>query len=275
MSHSLDPPGDRLRAWSEQQAALAEFGLVALRSQDLDAILQRACELVARGLRAPIAKVLEALPGRNELLLRAAVGVPSDVATAGTTTVPGGHGSAAGYIMLADKPVISHVPTETRFEPSEVVRRTDVVVSLNVLILCEDRAYGTLEVDCQEEREFTTDNINFLQTYANLLGAAVDRHRAHHQLAAAAAERAVLLRELQHRAQNDMAVVTSFLRMEARRAKRSETRRRLESVGQRVESLALIYGRLYQSGATHAVDLAGYLGRTRQAAVPHARPRAR
>jgi two-component sensor histidine kinase len=259
MFRSQDPSGDRLRAWSEQQAALAEFGLIALRGGDLDAILQRACELVARGLRAPIAKVLEALPDRDELLLRAAVGVPSEVATTGKTTVPGGHGSAAGYIMLADEPVISHVATETRFEPSEVVRQTSVVVSLNVLILCEDRAYGTLEVDCQEEREFTTDDVNFLQTYANLLGAAVDRYRAHHQLAAAAAERAVLLRELQHRARNDMAVVTSFLRMEARRAKRSETRRRLESVGQRVESLALIYGRLYQSGATHAVDLAGYL----------------
>src|SRR4051794_6870357 len=103
MFRSADPPGNRLHAWSEQQAALAEFGLVALRGGDLDAILQRACKLVARGLGAPIARVLEARPGRNELLLRAAVGVPSDVATAGTTTVPGGHGSAAGYVMLADK----------------------------------------------------------------------------------------------------------------------------------------------------------------------------
>src|SRR4051795_12685180 len=112
MFRSPDPPRNRQHAWSEQQAALAEFGLIALRSQDLDAILQRACELVARGLRAPIAKVLEALPERDELLLRAAVGVPSEVATTGKTTVPGGHGSAAGYIMLADEPVISHVPTE-------------------------------------------------------------------------------------------------------------------------------------------------------------------
>jgi hypothetical protein len=63
MFRSADPPGNRLHAWSEQQAALAEFGLVA------------------RGLRAPIAKVLEALPGRDELLLRAAVGVPPEVAT--------------------------------------------------------------------------------------------------------------------------------------------------------------------------------------------------
>src|SRR3954453_23578674 len=104
MSRSPDPWGNRLHAWSEQQAALAEFGLVALRGKDLDAILQRACELVARGLRAPIAKVFEALLGRDELLLRAAVGVPSEVASAGTTTVPGGHGSAAGYVMLADEP---------------------------------------------------------------------------------------------------------------------------------------------------------------------------
>ena len=66
--------------------------------------------------------------------------------------------------MLADEPVISHVSAETRFEPSEVVRQTSVVVSLNVLILCENRAYGTLEVDCQEEREFTTDDVKFLQT---------------------------------------------------------------------------------------------------------------
>ena len=248
-----------MRAWSEQQAALAEFGLVALRADDLDAILQRACELVARGLRAPIAKVAEALPGCDELLLRTAIGVPPEVATIGETRIPSGHGSAAGYTLLADEPVISHIPTETRFEPSQVVRQTGVVVSLNVLILCKDGAFGTLEVDCQEEREFTPDDINFLQTYANLLGAAVDRHRAHHQLAAAAAERAILLRELQHRTQNDLTVVTSLLRMEARRAKRSETRWRLETVGERVESLALIYRRLYQSGATHAVDLAVYL----------------
>jgi two-component sensor histidine kinase len=259
MFRSQDPSGDRLRAWSEQQAALAEFGLVALRADDLDAILQRACELVARGLRAPIAKVAEALPGCDELLLRAAIGVPPEVATIGETQIPGGHGSAAGYTLLADEPVISHIPTETRFEPSQVVRQTGVVVSLNVLILCKNGAFGTLEVDCQEEREFTPDDINFLQTYANLLGAAVDRHRAHHQLAAAAAERAILLRELQHRTQNDLTVVTSLLRMEARRAKRSETRWRLETVGERVESLALIYRRLYQSGATHAVDLAVYL----------------
>ena len=87
----------------------------------------------------------------------------------------------------------------------------------------------------------------------------MDRHKAHRERVAAAEERSVLLRELQHRTQNDMAIITSMLRMEARRAKRSETRRRLESVGQRVEVLSLVYRRLYLTGVTDAVNLATYL----------------
>lgn len=247
------------REWAEQQAALAEFGQFALSSLDLDLILGRACELVARGLRTPIAKIMQIVPGGDELLTRAQVGLPPDIASAGVTTVPGGHGSAAGYALAAGEPVISHIPTETRFEVSDVVRRSRVVVSANVLIGGCAGAFGTLEVDSLEERTFTPSDISFLRNYANLLAAAVDRHAAHRERAAAAEERAVLLRELQHRTQNDMAIITSMLRMEARRAKRNETRRRLDSVGQRVEVLSLVYRRLYATGATDAVDLATYL----------------
>jgi two-component sensor histidine kinase len=247
------------QGWSEQQDALAEFGQFALSSLDLDLILQRACELVARGLQAPIAKILQTLLESDDLLIRAAVGLPPDIAVAGVTTVPGGHGSAAGYALVEGEPIISHIPTETRFEPSDVVRRSHVVVSANVLIGGTSEAFGTLEVDTLTERIFTQSDISFLRNYANLVAAAVDRHRAHRERVASAEERAALLRELQHRTQNDMAIITSMLRMEARRAKRAETRRRLESVSQRVEVLALVYRRLYLTGAADVVNLSTYL----------------
>jgi two-component sensor histidine kinase len=175
------------------------------------------------------------------------------------TTVPGGRGSAAGYALLEGEPIISHVPTETRFEVSEVVRCSHVVVSANVLIRGASEAFGTLEVDTLTEGTFTAYDISFLRNYANLLAAAVDRHKAHRERVTSAEERAVLLRELQHRTQNDMAIITSMLRMEARRAKRNETRRRLESIGHRVEVLSMVYRRLYVTGMTDAVNLASYL----------------
>jgi two-component sensor histidine kinase len=235
------------QGWTERQDALAEFGQFALSCFDLDLILQRACELVARGLQTPIAKIMQTIPGSDELLIRAAVGLPRDVATAGVTKVPGGRGSAAGYAL------------ETRFQVSEVVRRADVVVSANVVIGATGEAFGTLEVDSLAERNFTQSDISFLRNYANLLAAALDRHKAYRERVASAEERSILLRELQHRTQNDLAIITSMLRMEARRAKRSETRRRLESVGHRVEALSLVYRRLYVTGVTDAVNLSAYL----------------
>jgi GAF domain-containing protein len=169
------------QGWSEQQDALAEFGQFALSCFDLDLILQRACELVARGLQTPIAKIMQTIPGSEDLLIRAAVGLPRDVATAGVTKVPGGRGSAAGYTLVAGEPVISHIPTEKRFQVSEVVRRSDVIVSANVVIGATGEAFGTLEVDSLTERKFTHSDVSFLQNYANLLASALDRHKAHRE----------------------------------------------------------------------------------------------
>jgi hypothetical protein len=64
-----------------------------------------------------------------------------------------------------------------------------VVVSLTVLIACDDREYGVLEVDWRQERRVTDDDANFLQGYANLLAAAVDRLRKNARIAAAAMDR--------------------------------------------------------------------------------------
>ena len=50
-----------------------------------------------------------------------------------------------------------------------------------------------------ETARFTEDDANFLQSYANLLAAAIDRLRTHHRLAETAHQKDVLLHELQHR----------------------------------------------------------------------------
>ena len=156
-----ESPSDRnhVDAWRDRQAALSEFGLHALRSVDLDPILQEACILVARGLHLPIAKVMQVLPGGEELLVRAVVGLPPGLAVPGETRVPGDSQSAAGYALTVDDPVISHIATETRFQISEIVRRAAVKVSLNVVIPTQDGPFGTLEVDSLEERSFSAEDI--------------------------------------------------------------------------------------------------------------------
>jgi PAS domain S-box-containing protein len=59
---------------THQQAMVAELGLRALASDDLQLLMDEAAALVARTLEVEYAKIVELLPGGEELLLRAGVG---------------------------------------------------------------------------------------------------------------------------------------------------------------------------------------------------------
>jgi two-component sensor histidine kinase len=184
-----------------RQQALAEFGLFALRSFDLDAILAEACAQVCRGLNVPMAKVGMLLPSQD-LLLKATLGIPEDIAVPGVTVVPGGAGSALGYALLTRAPVLSDVETETRFDASDVVRKAGVKSSANVVIMAGERPFGSLEADSRQRYAFDENDIDFLQSYANLVGAAVERQQLSARAEIFAREQDILLKELVHRVKN-------------------------------------------------------------------------
>ena len=61
---------ERLR---KQAMALSHFGGHALRTHDLDALLQEAAKLVSEATGIELVKVLELLPDRDTMLVRAGV----------------------------------------------------------------------------------------------------------------------------------------------------------------------------------------------------------
>ncbi len=58
----------------ERQPVLAKFGEFALRSGDLQEVLDEACHLAGDALGTEVSKVLEVQPDGQLLLLRAGVG---------------------------------------------------------------------------------------------------------------------------------------------------------------------------------------------------------
>jgi two-component sensor histidine kinase len=245
--------------WIRRQEALARFGAQALRSDDLDLTLNQACRLAAQGLEAPIAKVLVSIPEDDELLLCAAVGIPAAIAVPGMTRIPGDSKSAAGYAISTGKPVISDLAREDRFEISEIVRRIGALHSLNVLIQADDVKYGALEVDRVNDQRFTDGDVDFLQSYANLLGAAVMRHRTMTRINALLKEQELLFHELQHRVKNDFQVIVALIMLEQRRTQDFEARTRLDSIRTRVDSLRRVHDHLFAKKSVNQVDLPDYL----------------
>ncbi|NEX94653.1 histidine kinase dimerization/phosphoacceptor domain -containing protein [Caulobacter sp. 17J65-9] len=171
-------------AWRlRQQAVVSDFGGMALEARDLDALLQRACELCAEGLGARFAKVLEWRPAEKRFLVRAGVGWKPGVV--GEATLGADLESPAGFAFHTGKPVISnHLTDETRFRTPELLREHGVKRAINVLIRsAEASPFGVLEVDSPDPGAFEEADVAFLQGVANLLGGALERARVAGDLA--------------------------------------------------------------------------------------------
>ena len=160
-----------------QQGWLSELGLTALQSRDIGAILQEASRLAAAGLGTRFAKVLQYLPAENRFLVVAGVGWKPGVV--GAATIAGGFDSPAGYALHTGEPVVSdHQSREARFRFPALLLEHGITRAINVIIRGAGQAFGVLEVDSPADRAFSRHDVDFLQSAAHMLAAAIERQHA-------------------------------------------------------------------------------------------------
>ena len=171
----------KVRTQALQQRLIAEFGQQALANTDLDGVLNRAVELVSTTLKAEYCNVLELDPDGRRLRYKAAAGWPKE--WIGRREVPVDRGSHMEYILSLSEPlVVEDYSAETNFSPSPLLQ-FGVRSSMQVPILKSTGAFGIMSVHTTQRRRFTEDEVNFLQSVANLLAVAIERKHAEERLA--------------------------------------------------------------------------------------------
>ena len=88
---------------------------------------------------------------------------------------------------------------------------------------------------------------------------AIERHRFQSQIRAALEEKEVLLREVYHRVKNNLQVIQSLLKMQARALGDESTQQALGEMVQRVHAMALVHERLYQKQDLTGLSLPDYV----------------
>ncbi len=158
-----------------RQQALADFGEFALGSENLDEILTEACRLVGETLGTGRAKILEMQRDGRVLLVRAVAGW--DPGIVGRLRLPMSERSSETFSIREGRPVVTQdIRAEERFEFRDFMKRAGVIAVVNVPILVPGRrAYGLLQVDATEPRDFGQEDITFLRSYATILGPVIDR----------------------------------------------------------------------------------------------------
>jgi PAS domain S-box-containing protein len=178
---SLEKANRELQARTRQQGVLSLLWNLALARTDVASLFDEAVVLAAQTLQVEYAKVLELLPDGKSLLLRAGVGWKEGLV--GHATVGAGDVSQAGYTLGVREPVIvEDLRTETRFSGPPLLHEHGVVSGMSVVIYGKYRPYGVLGAHTIERRFFSTDDINFLQSVANLLATAIERQKAEEAL---------------------------------------------------------------------------------------------
>ena len=239
-----------------QQEILAELGVSALRGTAFEALLDDTVQLVAEGLEAELAKVLEYIPAEKRLLMRAGVGW--DAGLVGTATIGADLESPAGFALRTGKPVISnHLENEERFRTPELLADHGVRRAMNVILEGDGMPYGILEVDSRSEGEFTQHDIAFLQGAANILGMAIERQRQERKLNEALEHQLVLVKEINHRVKNSLQLVSSMLNLQA--SADPVVAERLHDASSRIAAISRAHDRLYRSPQIAKIDLAEYL----------------
>ena len=248
-----------------QQELAAEYGRFALQTHDRATLLQEATRVCALGLQSELCKVLQYLPQEHQFVVCAGVGwrpgIIGQARTGADTESP------AGYAFQTGQPVISnHLEGEQRFRTPAILAEHGVKRAINVLIQGDSERFGVLEVDSPTEGRFTEADLAFMQSFANLLGAAIERQRIEEALLESElrlhrtlAHQEVLTQEISHRVKNSLMLVASLLHMQGRMSDSPDLRSALDDAETRVRTIAQLHDRLWRTHEVHTVDLAEFL----------------
>ena len=196
----------RLEAQARMQEAVADLGRRALEGGDLEDLLSTATERLADTLDADVAGLLELdVDGMLELDVDADDGVDADGAadsaadtarlqlrhgvgwddgSVGAATVPAVESdSLVSYALGEDEPVVvDDLATDARFRGPELLSDHDVRGTISTVVASFDETWGVLGVHDAEPRTFTEPEVNFVQSVANVLTTAIERHRSEREL---------------------------------------------------------------------------------------------
>lgn len=203
----------------KREIGFAQFGELALKSEDLDHILTEACRLAGEVLGTDLAKVVQLEEDNKTMIVRAGVGWGPNVV--GVARIMAAEDTSEGHCLRTGEPMISpDISKETRFVYPQFLIDNGVQAVANVIIIggYNRPPFGVLQIDSRVPRQFTDSDTLFLRSYANLIAAAVDRIRV---IDEAREHEAFLRAELQQ------AVATRTIELTARTAELTAANQRL------------------------------------------------
>lgn len=180
VEHSTDRDRLQLEQKLHHASALADLAQLGVAETDLNKLMAQATAVVAEGLAVEFAKILELLPNESLFAFRAGKGWPGKMLDA---IISAGNRSHSGYALYHQKTVVvEDFQTETRFRGTPLLFNHGILSGISVPIAGSDKPFGVLCVHSRQVRSYSAQEVAFLESAAQILAAAVQRHQMEAEL---------------------------------------------------------------------------------------------
>lgn len=241
------------------------FARQALGTAELQSLLQRTTEEVARGMHIRRVKILTYAAETDDLLVSAGTGWRDGVV--GHARLPSNMASPPGRTYRTCQPVyVDDLPASAEYEYSDLLREHAIVSLINVPIVVDQQVWGILEVDSERRQRFDGTDEEFLCGFAGLLGSAIEKKQrdaadatAHLERTIELREREALFRELQHRIANNFQSIVGFVDLGARRVSDPAAQQAFARLTDRVTSILSTHEQLSLDQVEREISLGPYI----------------